>query len=140
MNSVVLIGRLTRDPELRFIPSGKAVATFGLAVDRDFSREKQADFFNIVVWGKIAESCANYLTKGRLVGVKGRLQTSNYENKQGIKIYRTEIIADQVQFLEWGDKPTQKQQPSNDDFSKNDFDKESIDLKDFEEIDEDIPF
>ncbi|MBN4069651.1 single-stranded DNA-binding protein, partial [bacterium AH-315-G05] len=91
MNSVVLIGRLTKDPELRFIPSGKAVATFGLAVNNSYSKEKQADFFNIVVWGKTAENCANYLAKGRLVGVKGRLQTRNYENKQGIKVYITEI-------------------------------------------------
>ncbi|MCD5410863.1 MAG: single-stranded DNA-binding protein [Clostridiales bacterium] len=143
MNSVILIGRLTKDPELRFIPSGKAVATFGLAVKNSYSKEKQVDFFNIVVWGKTAENCANYLAKGRLVGVKGRLQTRNYENKQGIKVYITEIVADQVEFLEWGDKPTQsqkQQQPSNNDFSQNDFNKESIDLKDFEEIDEDIPF
>ncbi|MGV8145993.1 MAG: single-stranded DNA-binding protein [Alkaliphilus sp.] len=140
MNSVVLIGRLTKDPELRYIPSGKAVATFGLAVNNSFSKEKQADFFNVVVWGKSAENCANYIAKGRLVGIKGRLQTRNYENKQGIKVYVTEIVADQVEFLEWGDKSVQKQQPNKDDFSQKDFNKDSIDLKDFEEIDEDIPF
>ncbi|MGV8153410.1 MAG: single-stranded DNA-binding protein [Alkaliphilus sp.] len=128
MNSVVLIGRLTKNPELRFIPSGKAVATFGLAVNNSFSKEKTADFFNIVVWGKAAENCANYIAKGRLVGVKGRLQTRNYENKQGIKVYITEVVADQVEFLEWQNK-------KKDETKKHDFD-----LSDFEEVEEQIPF
>lgn len=108
MNQVVLIGRLTRDPELRFTAgSGKAVATFTLAVDRPFSREKQADFFRIVVWGKTGENCANYLAKGRLVAVQGRLQNNNYETQTGEKRYMTEIVADRVEFLERGNRNDQ---------------------------------
>jgi single-strand DNA-binding protein len=108
VNQVVLIGRLTRDPELRFTAgSGKAVATFTLAVDRPFSREKQADFFRIVVWGKTGENCANYLAKGRLVAVQGRLQNNNYETQTGEKRYMTEIVADRVEFLERGNRNDQ---------------------------------
>lgn len=112
MNNVVLIGRLTRDPELRYIPSGTAVATFSLAVDKGLSREKKqemesrnqptADFINIVVWGKTGENCANYLAKGRLVGVQGRIQSGRYE-KDGRTVYTTDVVANQVEFLEWGD-------------------------------------
>ena len=104
MNIAILIGRLTKDPELRYIPStGKAVATFGLAVDRPFTTkdgQKQTDFFNIVVWGKIAENCANYLAKGRLAAIKGQIQNRSYDTQAGEKRYVTEIIADTVQFLE----------------------------------------
>ncbi|MGB5823701.1 MAG: single-stranded DNA-binding protein [Proteocatella sp.] len=104
MNVAILIGRLTKDPELRYIPStGKAVATFAIAVDRAFTTkdgQRQADFFNIVVWGKIAENCANYLAKGRLVGIKGQIQNRSYDTQAGEKRYVTEIIADTVQFLE----------------------------------------
>lgn len=106
MNQVILIGRLTRDPELRFIPSsGTAVTRFAIAVNREFKREGQpdADFFNIVVWGKSAENCANYLKKGRLVAINGRMQNNNYEDKNGVKHYTIEIHANRVQFLEWGD-------------------------------------
>lgn len=105
MNNVVLIGRLARDPELRFIAgSGKAVANFTIAVNRDFGKEKQADFFRIVVWGKTAENVANYLAKGRLVGINGSLQTRSYDDNNGVKRYLTEIVANKVEFLEWGDK------------------------------------
>lgn len=113
MNQVILIGRLTRDPELRFIPnSGTAVARFSLAVNREFKREGQpdADFFNIVVWGKQAENCANYLKKGRLVAVNGNLRNNNYEDKNGVKHYNVEINANRVEFLEWGDRNDQSQQ------------------------------
>lgn len=100
INTVIMIGRLTKDPELRFISgSGKAVATFAIAVDRPFAKEKTADFFNVVVWGKPAENVANYLSKGREVAVKGYLQTRNYEGTDGVKRYVTEIVADQVQFI-----------------------------------------
>jgi len=113
MNNVVLIGRLTRDPELRYIPvSGTAVANFSIAVDKGLSKEKKqemesknqptADFINIIVWGKMGENCANYLVKGRLVGVQGRIQTGSYE-KDGIKRYTTDVVANSVEFLEWGD-------------------------------------
>ena len=104
MNSVIIIGRLTRDPELRYIPStGKAVATFNIAVDRPYTGkdgQKQTDFFNIVVWGKMAENCANYLAKGRLAAIKGSIQNRSYDAQDGTKRYITEIVADQVQFLE----------------------------------------
>lgn len=115
MNNVVLIGRLTRDPELRYIPnSGTAVSTFSLAVDKGLSKDKKqemesqnkptADFVNIVVWGKMGENCANYLKKGRLVGVQGRLQSGSYDAKDGTKRYTTDVVAQNVEFLEWGDK------------------------------------
>ena len=104
INCAILIGRLVADPELRYIPStGKAVATFSMAVDRPFTSkdgQKQTDFFNIVVWGKIAENCANYLAKGRLAAIKGQIQNRSYEDNNGAKKYITEIVADEVQFLD----------------------------------------
>lgn len=105
MNRAVLIGRLTKDPELKFTPgSGNAVCTFTLAVDRRMPNKdgvREADFVPIVVWGKIAESSANYLTKGKLAGISGRIQTRSYEAKDGTRRYVTEVVADEVQFLEW---------------------------------------
>lgn len=141
MNSVVLIGRLAKDPELRFTTSGKAVATFSVAVNRAFSKTKEADFFNIVVWGKSAENSANFLSKGRLVGIQGRLQSRTYETQNGEKRYITEVVADQVEFLEWGNKESQSQSQSQPN-KFNDFNSADIDLNDFESIDddEDIPF
>ena len=104
MNVAMLIGRLVADPELRYIPStGKAVATFSMAVDRGFTGrdgQKQTDFFAVVAWGKIAENCANYLSKGRLVGIRGSIQNRSYDAQDGSKRYVTEIMADEVQFLE----------------------------------------
>lgn len=106
MNRVVLIGRLTKDPELKFTPgTGTAVATFTLAVDRKFSGkegQREADFIPIVVWGKSAENTANYVSKGKLIGICGRIQTRSYDAKDGSKRYVTEVVADEVQFLEWG--------------------------------------
>ncbi len=120
MNNVVLIGRLTRDPELRYTQGGTAVASFTLAVDRGLSREKKqemesmnqptADFINIVVWGKMGENCANYLAKGRLTAVQGRIQTGSYEGKDGIRRYTTDVVANNVEFLEWGDKKSDNSQ------------------------------
>jgi single-strand DNA-binding protein len=119
MNQVVLIGRLTRDPELRFIPnSGTAVARFGIAVNREYSKEKEADFFNIVVWGKPAENCANYLKKGRLVAINGGLRNNNYEDKNGVKHYNIEVVANRVEFLEWGDRNEQPNQNNSNQYSK----------------------
>jgi len=104
LNRVILIGRLTRDPELRYTPAGVAVTQFTLAIDRPFTnqqtKEKEADFINIVTWRQLAETCANYLRKGRLTAVEGRLQVRNYENKEGLKVYVTEVVADNVRFLE----------------------------------------
>lgn len=140
MNSVIMIGRLTRDPELRFVAgSGKAVANFSLAVDRPFSREKQADFFRVVVWGKTAENCANYLAKGRKVAVKGYLTSRSYDDKNGIKRYVTEIVADNVEFLEWGDRNNQgtAQPTQNTQSFSNGFDSDGFQAI---EDDDDIPF
>jgi single-strand DNA-binding protein len=126
VNRVVLIGRLTKDPDLQFLPgSGTAVTKFTLAVDRRFKKEGQqeADFIPIVVWNKIAESSANYLTKGKLAGIAGRIQTRNYEAKDGHRVYVTEVVADEVQFLEWGDKKQEQpqkaqQQNNNEDYTE----------------------
>lgn len=103
MNRVVLVGRLTKDPELRYTPNGVAVATFTLAVNRTFTNQngdREADFINCVVWRKPAENVANFLKKGSLAGVDGRLQTRNYEGQDGERVYVTEVQAESVQFLE----------------------------------------
>ena len=103
MNKVILIERLTKDPELRYIAStGNAVANFSIAVDRAFAGkdgQKQTDFFNIIVWGKQAENVANYLIKGSQVAISGQIQNRSYETPNGEKRYVTEIIAENVQFL-----------------------------------------
>ncbi len=105
MNSVILIGRLTRDPEVRYISENTmAVATFTIAIDRFGGKEKKTDFPRVTVFGKQAENCERFLTKGRLVGIQGRLQTGSYTNKDGATVYTTDVVADRVQFLEWGDK------------------------------------
>lgn len=105
MNKVFLIGRLARDPELKFTNgSGVAVATFSLAVDRSFTGadgKKEADFISIVCWRKLAELVANNLGKGRLVAVSGTIQTRNYLAQDGRKVYITEVVADEVKFLDW---------------------------------------
>lgn len=109
MNKVILIGRLTKDPELKFTPgNGTAVTTFTLAVDRKFSKDgnKEADFIPVVVWGKQAEATANYMSKGKLMGVAGRIQTRSYEAKDGTRRYVTEIVSEEVQFLEWANRET----------------------------------
>lgn len=101
LNRVILIGRLTADPNLRYTPSGVAVTQFTVAVDRQFkSGDQEADFIPVVVWRQLAETCANYLKKGRLVAAEGRIQVRNYENNEGKKVYVTEVIADNVRFLE----------------------------------------
>lgn len=105
MNNVVLIGRMTKDPELRYIPQSEtAVANFTLAVDRPISKEKAADFIRIVAFGKTAELCEKYLSKGRLVGIIGAIHTGSYEDKDGKKVYTTEVYADRVEFLDKGEK------------------------------------
>ncbi|MET3699758.1 single-strand binding protein [Bacillus oleivorans] len=103
LNRVILVGRLTKDPDLRYTPSGVPVATFTLAVNRTFTNqqgEREADFINIVVWRKPAENVANFLKKGSLAGVDGRIQTRNYDGQDGRKVYVTEVVAESVQFLE----------------------------------------
>ncbi|HDI5549495.1 TPA: single-stranded DNA-binding protein [Staphylococcus aureus] len=103
LNRTVLVGRLTKDPELRSTPNGVNVGTFTLAVNRTFTNaqgEREADFINVVVFKKQAENVERYLSKGSLAGVDGRLQTRSYENKDGQRVFVTEVVADSVQFLE----------------------------------------
>lgn len=105
LNTVVLIGRLTKDPELRYTSSGKAVATLRLAVDRGTTNpqgEKETDFIDVVVWERQAETVANYLQKGRLIAVQGRLQIRQYETQEGQKREKAEVVANQVRFLDRG--------------------------------------
>lgn len=152
MNSVTLVGRLTRDPELRFTGTGKAVATFTLAINRTFSRSDEADFINIVTWQKTAENCANYLSKGQQVAVNGRIQSRTYDDKDGKRVYVTEVVANEVEFLERKDKSGegssspgsygkknsgQSQSPKSNDINGSD-----VDLEEFQALDddEDIPF
>lgn len=145
MNSVVLIGRLTRDPELRFIAgSGRAVANFTLAIDRNLAKDKKAemqqkglptaDFIRVVVWGKQAENCASFLAKGRLVAINGSIQTSSYKTNTGETRYSTDVLANRVEFLEWGDK--KQNSASSDNFNY------GIDPSEFQAVedDDDIPF
>lgn len=106
MNSVNIIGNVTRDLDLKYTPSGKAVVNFTLAVSDRFNKET-THFIDVVVWGKLAELCAEYLSKGKKAGVTGRLQTRTYENQSGAKVKVTEINADEVEFLtpKGGSKP-----------------------------------
>lgn len=114
LNTVILIGRLTKDPELRYTQSGKAVATVRLAVDRGTTNpqgEKETDFIDVVVWERQAETVANYLQKGRLVAVQGRLQIRQYETQEGQRREKAEVVANTVRFLDsgrdhGGDRPT----------------------------------
>lgn len=113
MNRTVLVGRLTKDPELRYTANGVAVTTFTLAVNRTFTNqngEREADFINCVAWRRTAENTANFLKKGSLAGVEGRLSTRNYENQQGQRVYVTEVQADMVTFLEPKNAQNREQQ------------------------------
>lgn len=120
INNVVLVGRLTKDPDLKYTASGTAVSTFTLAVNRNFTNQsgnREADFINCVIWRKSAETLANYAHKGTLLGVTGRIQTRNYENQQGQRVYVTEVVAENFQLLESRSANEQRQQnpSSNDD-------------------------
>ena len=132
MNRVILVGRLTKDPELRYTQSGKGVASFTVAVNRPFKTngEQEADFINGVVWGKPAENLANYMKKGSQIGVDGRIQTRSYDNNEGKRVYVTEVVADSVSFLDskgqsQNNKPQQKQQSKD-----NPFQEEPVDISD----------
>lgn len=134
MNKVTLIGRLTKDPELKFTPStGTAVATFNLAIDRRFKKEgqQQADFIPVIVWGKLAENLCNYMSKGKMVAVAGRIETRSYEAKDGTRRYVTEVIAEEVKFLDWGKGSQGQQDPGI---------PEDYFGGDMNEVDEDGPF
>lgn len=103
INNVVVVGRLTRAVDLRYTSSGTAYASFTLATDRDFKNqngEKETDFINCVMWRKPAENLANYTKKGSLIGIEGRIQTRNYDNQQGQRVYVTEVLAERFHFLE----------------------------------------
>lgn len=103
INSVVLVGRMVKDADLRYTAQGQAVATFSLAVNRNFKSqngEREADFISCVIWKKQAENLANWAKKGTLVGIEGRIQTRNYENSQGQRVYVTEVVAESFQVLE----------------------------------------
>lgn len=103
INNVVLVGRMTRDAELHYTPQNLAVATFNLAVNRNFknqSGEREADFINVVIWRQQAENLATWAKKGALIGITGRIQTRNYDNQQGQRVYVTEVVADSFQLLE----------------------------------------
>ena len=104
MNKAILIGRLTRDPELRYTSSNRAVCQFTVAIDRPFTNQasgtREADFINCVIWRQQAENLSNWAKKGTLVGITGRIQTRHYENQQGQRVYVTEVIADNFQILE----------------------------------------
>lgn len=118
MNNVNLIGRLVRSPELRYLPgAGTAICNFTIAIDRQLSKEKKqemesqnkptADFINIITWGKTAEFAANYLDKGLMVGISGRLQSGKYEDKEGRTIYTTDVNCSEITMIDWKDKETE---------------------------------
>lgn len=135
LNRIVLIGRLTRDPELRYTPNGVAVTNFTLAVDRNFKNaqgEKETDFIPCVVYKQLAELCANYLAKGKLASVDGRIQIRTYNNKDGQKVWVTECIAENVQFL----SPKDSGSGSNESTSSNGTGSFGHEVN----LDDDIPF
>ena len=147
LNRVILIGRLTRDPELRYTTNGTAVAQFTLAVNRRFNKD-ETDFIDIVAWRGLAENCANYLSKGSLAAVEGRLQISNYENKDGQKRKTAEVVADDVRFLSkgagsnasgGGHQPSTRREPDQWEDLGREVRLEDIDIVDRNEEDE-IPF
>jgi len=118
LNRVILIGRSTREPELRFTSGGTAVATFTLAVDRPYLNaqgERETDFIRVVAWRKLAETCANYMGKGRLVAVEGRLQVRTYQTPDGQNRTITEVVADTVRFLDRAKEGTPSEVPERED-------------------------
>lgn len=130
MNKVILMGRLTKDPDTRYTQTTNTQVTrFSLAVNRRFSKEKETDFINIVTWNKTAEFCSKYFKKGQQVGVIGRIQTRNYEDKDGKKVYVTEVIAEEVYFAD------SKKDASEENYVPND--EQPIPVSD---LDDDLPF
>ncbi len=114
MNKIILIGRTTKDCDIRSTSTGKQVASFTLAVDRDFKNaqgEREADFLPCVVWGKLSEVCEKYVTKGKQIAIAGRIQTRNYEDKDGQRRYITEVIVSDLQLLGSRQDAQQPQEP-----------------------------
>lgn len=140
LNNVVLVGRMTRDAELRYTPQNQAVATFSLAVNRDFKNqngEREADFINCVIWRQQAENLANWAKKGALIGITGRIQTRSYENQQGQRVYVTEVVAENFQLLEsQKERGNQTQANSQPDFGRN----EQIQSNPMDITSDDLPF
>lgn len=137
INRVILIGRWAKENELRYSASGVAYLKNSIAVNKPFSKEKEADFFEIAMFNKIAENTTNYTKKGTLVAVEGRLQQEKWTTEDGQNRSKVVVIADNIEFLEWGDK--EKQSPAKKD---NDFGSVDIDMSEFQAMndDEDIPF
>lgn len=137
INNVVLVGRIVREPELRYTPQNTAVATFTLAVNRRFKNakgEREADFINCVIWRQPAENLANWAKKGALVGITGSIQVRNYENKEGQRVYVTEVLADNFQMLESNSNKTEKGK------TKSNQDKDPFGGSPMEVSDDDLPF
>lgn len=137
INNVVLVGRIVRDPELRYTPQNTAVATFTLAVNRRFKNaqgERETDFINCVIWRQPAENLANWAKKGTLVGITGSIQVRNYENKEGQRVYVTEVLADNFQMLESSSNKTEKGK------TKSQQDKDPFAGSPMEVSDDDLPF
>ena len=137
LNNVCLVGRMTKDAELRYTPNNQAVATFTLAVNRQFKNqngEREADFINCVIWRQQAENLANWAKKGALIGITGRIQTRNYENQQGQRVYVTEVVADNFQLLEFNKQDNQGHSQGN---SQQDFARQA---EPFSIDDDSLPF
>lgn len=142
INNVVLVGRLTKDPDLRYTASGTAVTQFNLAVDRNFTNQngqREADFINCVIWRKAAESLAKYAVKGTLLGLTGRLQTRNYENTQGQRVYVTELVVENFQLLESKEVNEQRRSGSPATFDKTNT-PPPLDVSTIDISDDDLPF
>ncbi|HFP7386734.1 single-strand DNA-binding protein [Enterococcus sp. DIV0418] len=151
INNVTLVGRLTKDPDLRYTQSGTAVGQFTLAVNRNFTNQqgdREADFINCVIWRKAAESFANYARKGTLIGLTGRIQTRNYDNQQGQRVYVTEIVVENFQLLESKEVNEQRRssKPDQETFDKQATEKPdpldpfSKDVSPIDISDDDLPF
>lgn len=169
MNSVELIGRLTRDPDVRYTTNNTAVATFAIAIDRPQKegQQKQTDFPRITVFGKQAETCKKYLKQGRLIAIQGRLQTGSYQNKNGDTVYTTDVVANRVEFIDWGNQQQgqpqggqpQQYQPQPQQYQPQQYQPQQYqqqgmspapnqyqappqqyEMPDFEAIDEDVPY
>ena len=141
LNSTVLVGRMTDNAKLRYTPSNQAVATFSLAVNRNFkgqNGEREADFINCVIWRQLAENLVNWAKKGALIGITGRIQTRSYENQQGQRVYVTEVVAEQFQLLEsWKDREAgQSQGYGQPDFSR----QATANTSPMDISDDDLPF
>lgn len=129
MNHVILIGRLTRDPEVRYSKNGHAVGNFTLAVDRNYTNqagERETDFIPVVTWRKLAENCANHLNKGRLVAVVGRLEIKTYDGDDGQKRRSAQVVASEVKFLDYGKKGEKSADKASDDMDFGEIDLDQL--------------